>query len=52
MKKPKKEQYYIIDKVDGVIHCLSGDQSFYLINVTKQIEEWKEKAWMYDDLCK
>lgn len=29
------EKLYIKDKVDGQQHCLSGDESFYLIDVTE-----------------
>lgn len=33
-----KDRIYIKDNVDGGQHCLSGDDSFYLIDVTSQYE--------------
>ena len=37
-----KERLYIKDKVDGQQHCLSGDESFYLIDVTDQYSKMVE----------
>lgn len=42
------EQYYIKDLGDGQEYCISGDKMFYLINVTKEVEELRTKARKYD----
>ncbi len=34
-----KQRYYIKDKVDGQQHCLSGNEQFYLIDVTEELME-------------
>ena len=48
--KKYKERYFMIDEFDGQYHCLLDSKSFYLIDVTEEVEKLKEKAWMYDEL--
>lgn len=33
-----RERIYIKDSIDGQQHCISGDEQFYLIDVTEQLD--------------
>lgn len=46
----EKERYFIRKEADSTTHHPLGSPSFVFVDVTDQVEEWKEKAWRYDEL--
>lgn len=52
IKALNKERYFIKDKFDGLQHCFSGDEQFYLISANEQLEQFiltklkqRDKEW-------